>query len=676
MQVQVSVVMPVYNMENFVEDAVKSILQQTFVDFEFIIIDDASNDATVEVLNKYKDSRIIQYINDCNRGNYYSRNKGIQLAKGKYIAMMDADDIAMIDRLEKQVTYLEENHDVLAVGTDCIFLANNNQKNVVCSYSEIMIALLDYNCFVHSSLLVRSDVLRQLNGYDEYYYYSADYDLACRLVQLGKVENLASPLMKYRWHSSQISVLNAVKQKLYADEIRNKYRLSFINRYKKKNQSKVEVADISYPDIGRLISLYTYASYTDNSDYERQADSLLDNIFMNISMEIPVCLENGLIGIGCGLIYLIRNYFVEGDEVEVLSEIDGCLINKLLFSFDPKDIDWYGFLYYFRLRISYNYPADWKIYEITLCQHAVYLLDCLMRSIQTSVNWDKRIIGELELFHQMKICPTKTSQILSVLTSIDNNQLSFIIPIRIDSIERERNLDFVLELLNEIENVDISILEGDIKPLYRLKKKYCNVTYRFTEDTNPIFYRTKYLNQLLREVQGCIVGIWDADAITSKEQILDAVNYIRSGRAIMSFPYDGRFIMLSPMYSDKLIKSGLNRGLSKKVVNRYLAHGPHSVGGAFFVNKKIYLESGGENEYFYGWGPEDAERVKRMEILGYPVYRAKGPLFHLHHPRKENSWYGNDQIEYKNRCEFLKISSMSKDELQKYIVTWNWKPLK
>ncbi|MCK9414968.1 MAG: galactosyltransferase-related protein, partial [Prolixibacteraceae bacterium] len=462
----------------------------------------------------------------------------------------------------------------------------------------------------------------------------------------------------------------------YADEIRNKYQLSFINRFKKKNQSKVEVADVSHPDIGRLISLYTYASYTEISDYEQQADDLLDNIFVNISMKIPVCLENGLIGIGCGLIYLIQNNFVEGDEDEILSEIDSCLINKLLFSLDYKDIDWYGFLYYFRLRILYNHSTDRKIYEIIFRQHAIYLLDCLMRSIQTSVNCDKRIIGELEFFHQMKICPTKTSQILSVLTSIVNNQISFIIPIRVDSVERERNLDVVLEQLNEIENVDISILEGDIKPLYRLKKEYSNVTYRFVEDSDPIFYRTKYLNQLLREVQGSIVGIWDADVITSKEQILDAVKKIRSGGAIMSFPYDGRFIMLPPKNSDQLINSGLNKGLKKQVMNRYLAHGLHSVGGAFFVNKKIYLESGGENEYFYGWGPEDAERVKRMEILGYPVYRAKGPLFHLYHPRKENSWYGNNQIEYKNRHEFLKVCSMSKDELKKYIETWNCKPVK
>ena len=83
----------------------------------------------------------------------------------------------------------------------------------------------------------------------------------------------------------------------------------------------------------------------------------------------------------------------------------------------------------------------------------------------------------------------------------------------------------------------------------------------------------------------------------------------------------------------------------------------------------MHLQSGGENEHFYGWGPEDAERVKRMKILGLPVYRASGPLFHLYHPRKENSWYGSADIELKNRQEFLTVCSMTRSELQKYIQT-------
>ena len=295
MNVLVSVIMPVYNMAEFVGEAIDSILQQTFSDFEFIIIDDASDDGTDLVIRSYIDKRIVFVRNDFNIGNYASRNKGMRQARGKYIAVMDADDIAMPERLERQIDYLEKHSDILAVGTDCLFLSNDKLKNVVNSYQDILIALLENNSFVHPSLTIRTDILRQLNGYDEQYYYSADYDLACRLTLLGKVENLAIPLMQYRWHSSQISLSNKVRQKSYADEIRRKYQLSFINRYKSINQSKVEEADIYYPDMGRLICLYTYAAGIGDSILEQQADILLDKIFEDVSVEMPVCLENGLL---------------------------------------------------------------------------------------------------------------------------------------------------------------------------------------------------------------------------------------------------------------------------------------------------------------------------------------------------------------------------------------------
>lgn len=672
MPVQVSVIMPVYNMEMFVKEAMASILRQTFTDFEFIIVDDASDDSTGDIINSCQDSRIVYCKNDRNRGNYYSRNKGLQIAQGKYIAVMDADDIAMPDRLEKEVAYLEMYPDILAVGTKCLFLENSQCNVGVCSYLDIQVALLNDNCIMHPSLMVRTEVLRQLNGYDEHYYYSSDYDLVCRLALLGKVENLDEPLVQYRWHPFQISVSNREKQKSYADEIRRKYQLAFINRYKKQSQSIVENADLSYPDMGRLICLYTCAAATGNSDYEQQADCLLDKVLEDVSMEMSVCLENGLLGVGCGLIYLLRNHFVGGEEDYALSEIDACLFREVIYMEDETLVDWYGWLRYSRLRISYDHPSDWRVYEITFRQHGVYMLDCLMRGVQKGMDWDKRIITEVELFHQMGLCPVKTARILSLLTSIDNNLLSFVIPIRVDSVERERNLDVIVELLSEMEGVDVSILEGDKRPLYKLKKEYKNVRCHFVEDSDPVFYRIKYLNWLLSDARGAVVGVWDADAIVSEIQILDAVAAIRFGRAIMSFPYDGHFYTLSPESTDLFVKDHSYKSLYEQIENSHLAHGPYSVGGAFLVNRNIYLQYGGENEHFYGWGPEDAERAKRMEILGLPVYRASEPLFHLYHPRKENSWYGDANIELKNRQEFLTVCSMTRDELQEYIQTWEW----
>lgn len=668
----VSVIMPVYNGEKYICESIDSILFQTYFNFELIIVNDGSNDGTDMVIQSYDDKRIVYWKLDKHHGNFVARNLAMSVAKGKYIAVMDADDIAEPERLERQICYMENHSDLLALGTDCVFLTTGDKKNVPCLYEEVCLTLLDYNCFVHPSLMIRKEILHKLKGYDEQYHYSSDYDLVCRLALHGKIENLSEPLLRYRWHPSQISFLNQEEQVKYADQIRRKYQHAFINHYKKQDQQSIEETDLFHPVMGQIIGLYTYAAYTNNSNYGKQADTLLDKVFETTSMEIPVCLKNGLLGIGCGLIYLLRNHFVEGNEDDVLSEIDNSLFGALIYMDDETEVDWYGWLHYFRLRILYDHPVDWQVYGIAFRQHGVYMLDCLMRGLQKGMEWDRRIIRELELYHQMKLCPTKTAQILSLLTSIDNDRLTFVIPIRVDSAERERNLDVVLEQLSGIENADISVLEGDIQPLYRLKKEYRNVKYRFIEDPDPVFHRTKYLNQLLRDAQGAVVGVWDTDVMVPEEQILDAAKAIRSGRAIMSFPYDGRFYMLSPDDSDQFVSDRSYKRLEDQVRNRHLAHGPHSVGGAFLVNRKKYLQSGGENEHFYGWGPEDAERVKRIEILGQSVYRAKGPLFHLYHPRKENSWYGSAEIELKNRQEFLNVCSMTQEELQKYIQAWKW----
>ena len=88
------------------------------------------------------------------------------------------------------------------------------------------------------------------------------------------------------------------------------------------------------------------------------------------------------------------------------------------------------------------------------------------------------------------------------------------------------------------------------------------------------------------------------------------------------------------------------------------------------LHKDLYLKAGGENEYFYGWGMEDLERVKRMEILGLPVSRVDGALFHLFHYRYENSWYYNETLEKESRAEYLKVCSMHKYQLEQYIQTW------
>ena len=175
----------------------------------------------------------------------------------------------------------------------------------------------------------------------------------------------------------------------------------------------------------------------------------------------------------------------------------------------------------------------------------------------------------------------------------------------------------------------------------------------------------------LRKAKTKAVGIWDTDAFLPPEQILEAFRIIQSGKTIMSFPYDGRFHMLTEDQSSIFENHISYEEINFICDNKLIPHGPYSVGGSFCVNKDLYLHFGGENEHFYGWGPEDIERVKRIEILGYEIFRVAGKLFHLFHPRNENSHYYNKNTEFANRSEFVKISSMTKEELLSYIETWN-----
>ncbi|WP_279135588.1 glycosyltransferase [Parabacteroides johnsonii] len=409
MPVQVSVIMPVYNMAEFVKEAVESILWQTFSDIEFIIIDDASDDSTSMIINSYQDDRIVLCINDRNVGNYYSRNKGFQIAQGKYIAVMDADDVAMPDRLEKQFAYLEKHSEVLAVGSNCVFMPVGNISKKPSSYREIQLALLGNNCFIHSSLMLRANIFQQLGGYNERYYYSADYDLVCRMAQLGKIEILVDPLIKYRFHSTQITAVYWEKQRSFADEICRNYQMIFINRYKREDQFLVEWAEVAEPHIAQVIAYYTYASYSGNMDYEHMAGELLDQVFEMISEAMPIRLERGMLGITCGLVYLLRNKFVEGEEVVVLEDIDRFLFCKLVCLIGKPDFDWYGWLYYCRIRLS-----DFDSEKNVFCEKLEFLLDGLAKWIIKGGIMNKNVLTEIELLHRQQIFKRKTAYIIGL----------------------------------------------------------------------------------------------------------------------------------------------------------------------------------------------------------------------------------------------------------------------
>lgn len=243
-------------------------------------------------------------------------------------------------------------------------------------------------------------------------------------------------------------------------------------------------------------------------------------------------------------------------------------------------------------------------------------------------------------------------------------KISIVIPLRVDSQERSDNLHFILSLLLQMPFVDVDILEADVKQHFHPLHDDERVRYCFVEDSDPVFHRTRYLNRLLLAARHSVAGVWDTDVIVPSAQLTVAVEQIRIG-SVMSFPYDGRFILLNKKES-LAVREDVSA--LEKIDISY--GGRPSVGGAFLVNRDKYLEAGGENERFYGWGPEDAERVKRLEILELPVSRIEGPLFHLYHPRGMNSGFDYGERDKQNLQALLDTCRLTKPELFKKTSSW------
>lgn len=210
MAIPVSVIIAVYNGERFIKSAIESVLSQTFQDFELIIVDDGSTDTTPQILNQFSDSKKITILrNPINKERSYSRNLAISHAHGKYIAILDSDDVCLPERLEKQVRYLEENTDIDVIGGQ-IKLIDDENKELELKYSnpithkEIAWANLFYTPIIHSTAMIKTINLRKVIGYDLHWPPCEDADLWIRLLKSGaKFANIPDILTRYRTNERQ-----------------------------------------------------------------------------------------------------------------------------------------------------------------------------------------------------------------------------------------------------------------------------------------------------------------------------------------------------------------------------------------------------------------------------------------------------------------------------------------
>jgi len=216
-QPTVSVVMPVYNGEPYLREAVESILRQTCTDFEFIIIDDGSTDRTWEILSSYaeNDARIALHRNQENLKLIRTLNKGLTMARGKYIARQDADDVSLPDRLAKQVAYLEHHQDVGLLGTDYYRLNSQGQRILRQPppvHTKIRWHLLFGNIWCHPSMMFRRELVDTNELFHPEYVHVEDYELWTRLVKRTRAATLSEALVIYREHDNSICAQNRPEQ--------------------------------------------------------------------------------------------------------------------------------------------------------------------------------------------------------------------------------------------------------------------------------------------------------------------------------------------------------------------------------------------------------------------------------------------------------------------------------
>lgn len=229
----ISVIMPVYNSAKYLALAIESILNQTYSDFEFIIIDDGSSDTSWKIIQKYslKDKRIRAKQNSSNLGICQTLNYGLSIARGKYIARMDADDWSYPERLSKQVVFMKTHPKVVICG-GAVQVCNAdlkilNKRSYPISDKKIREKILKINPFAHPAVMYRKEAVIEAGGYNEKLVTVEDYDLYFRLGNLGKLANLSDTLLKLRLRDNSISCLNATKQAAFHLYV----RLKAVNEY-------------------------------------------------------------------------------------------------------------------------------------------------------------------------------------------------------------------------------------------------------------------------------------------------------------------------------------------------------------------------------------------------------------------------------------------------------------
>jgi len=273
---KITVLMTVYNGEQYLKQTVSSILKQTYLDFEFLIIDDTSTDSSMDILNFFQDSRIRIVCNEQNMGQTRSLNKGLQLAKGKYIARMDADDLAYPHWLENQITFIENNPEYVVVSANAVIINSKGDTVKILNspqpFEEVVLKSLIACQINHVGSLYQKNIILEHGGYDESFTIAEDYDLWSKLIRAGKKLTRTSAVsIAIRFHDQSTSII----------EKGNKTDLIEISRIMRDNIRYLTGKEISEGQ-GHLLWHLIYKIDALNLSEFRKANRLWKNIYDSI----------------------------------------------------------------------------------------------------------------------------------------------------------------------------------------------------------------------------------------------------------------------------------------------------------------------------------------------------------------------------------------------------------
>lgn len=228
----VSIIMPAYNAEKYIREAIDSVLAQTYTSFEFVIVDDCSTDGTWEIISEYaqKNKNIKAVRNEKNMKIVKTRNRGFSLCdpNAKYFVIFDSDDICFKDRLERQVAFLEKNEDYALIGSSTTIIDEAGKEVGFRKYpvtnGEIQKAIILYDPIAQPSVMIRASALRDdLGFYNERYTRCQDYELWFRIAQKYKIKNFSKPVIKYRVSSTQGKVKHLKTTLKFTIEIQKRW---------------------------------------------------------------------------------------------------------------------------------------------------------------------------------------------------------------------------------------------------------------------------------------------------------------------------------------------------------------------------------------------------------------------------------------------------------------------